>query len=57
MSRPVENQFMPDYAVRPGETLGETIEALGLSQVELAERTGQPRSPGKGLDPLIQGPT
>ena len=32
--------FSPDYAVPPGETLQETIDALGLSQKELSERTG-----------------
>lgn len=34
------NTYEPDYAVVPGETLQETIDALGLSQKELAERTG-----------------
>jgi len=29
-----------DYAVAPGETLLETIEALAMTQVELAQRTG-----------------
>lgn len=29
-----------DYAVAPGETLRETLEALGMSQRELADRTG-----------------
>lgn len=32
--------FEPDWAVPPGETLEETIGALGMSQVELAHRTG-----------------
>lgn len=32
--------FKPDYAVPPGETLQETIEALGIDQRELAARTG-----------------
>ncbi|MEJ8548140.1 HigA family addiction module antitoxin [Brevibacillus borstelensis] len=32
--------FDPDYVVPPGETLLETIESLGMSQAELAERTG-----------------
>ncbi|MGH8907962.1 MAG: HigA family addiction module antitoxin [Egibacteraceae bacterium] len=32
--------YTPDYAVRPGETLRETLEALDMSQRELAERTG-----------------
>jgi len=52
MSSAVGNQFVPDYAVRPGETLLETIEALGLSQVEVAERIGQPR---QTVQRIIQG--
>ena len=32
--------FEPDYAVAPGETLRETMEALDMSQKELAIRTG-----------------
>ncbi len=32
--------FEPDYAIAPGETLRETMEALGMSQKELATRTG-----------------
>jgi HTH-type transcriptional regulator/antitoxin HigA len=32
--------FEPDYAVAPGETLAETLESLGMSQAELALRTG-----------------
>jgi len=52
--RRVENQFVPDYAVRPGETLLETIEALGVSPVELAERTGQP---SQTVQRIIQGQT
>ncbi len=30
--------FDPDYAVRPGGTLSETLEALGMTQAELARR-------------------
>lgn len=30
------------YAVPPGETLLETLDAMGMSQAELAERTGMP---------------
>lgn len=47
---------LPDYAVAPGEHLDELLEMRGLSQAELAERTGL--SPGyiksllKGLVPL-----
>ncbi|MGD8847429.1 MAG: helix-turn-helix domain-containing protein [Desulfobacteraceae bacterium] len=32
--------FDPDYAIAPGETLKETMESLGMSQKELAARTG-----------------
>lgn len=32
--------YEPDYAVPPGETLQETINALGMTQKELAIRTG-----------------
>lgn len=32
--------FTPDYAIPPGETLKETMESLGMTQKELAKRTG-----------------
>ncbi len=32
--------FRPDYAIPAGETLQETLDALGMSQADLAERTG-----------------
>lgn len=35
-----EKHFNPDYAIHPGVTLKDTIDAMGMSQVELAERTG-----------------
>ena len=34
--------FEPNFAVPPGETLAETLEALGMTQAELAERMGRP---------------
>jgi addiction module HigA family antidote len=34
---------MPDYVSPPGETLLETLEALGMSQGELADRMGRPK--------------
>jgi addiction module HigA family antidote len=40
MRKENELGFQPDYAVPPGETLQETIEALGMTQAELAARTG-----------------
>ncbi len=36
------NQYSPDFITPPGETLQETLESLGMTQVELAERTGRP---------------
>ena len=33
-------QFEPDYAVPPGATLKENMRAQGMTQQELAERTG-----------------
>ncbi len=33
-------EFRPDYAVHPGEVLGERLAAYGMSQTELAERMG-----------------
>lgn len=48
----LENRFLPDYAVAPGATLLETLETIGMSQAELAERTGRPR---KTINEIIGG--
>ena len=40
MSTTVSNQFSPDFAVAPGETLSELLDDNGMSQAELARRTG-----------------
>lgn len=52
MSKEIKSQFVPDYAVPPGETLLETIEAIGMSQAELADRTGRPR---KTINEIVKG--
>jgi addiction module HigA family antidote len=44
--------FTPDYAVPPGETLLETIETLGMSQADLAQRMGRPL---KTINEIIKG--
>lgn len=44
--------FDPDYVVPPGETLFETIEHMGMSQAELADRTGRPK---KTINEIIKG--
>jgi addiction module HigA family antidote len=48
------NEYMPDYASPPGETLLETLEMLGMSQAELARRTGRPN---KTINEIVQGKT
>lgn len=43
MPETVVNQYEPSRVSAPGETLLETIEALGMTQAELADRLGRPR--------------
>ena len=47
-----KQEFNPDYAVPPGETLLETIRALELTQKELALRMGRPV---KTINEIIKG--
>ena len=47
-----KNNFKPNYAVPPGETLKETLESLGMTQAELAQRTGRPK---KTINEIIKG--
>ncbi|MCP4641715.1 MAG: HigA family addiction module antidote protein [bacterium] len=46
--------FAPDIAIPPGETLKETIDALGMTQVNLATRMGRPL---KTINEVIKGKT
>jgi addiction module HigA family antidote len=39
MAEAIVNQFVPDYAVHPGEILEEILEAQGISKTEFAERS------------------
>lgn len=41
-----------DFATSPGETLHDSIQALGISQIELAERTGLDK---RTITRIIQG--
>ena len=45
-------KYRPDYAVPPGETLRDTIEALGMSQADLSRRTGLS---AKHINQIVQG--
>ena len=40
MSRAQTNHFAPDYLVPPGEILEDYLDALGMTQAELADRMG-----------------
>lgn len=45
-------QYVPDFAVPPGETLAELLNANGMTQVELARRMGRPL---KTINEIVQG--
>jgi addiction module HigA family antidote len=49
-----ENQFMPDYAIPPGETLAEELAAKSMSQAELAVLIGASE---KIINEIITGKT
>ncbi len=46
------NQYFPDVVSPPGETLAELLEERGMTQAELAQRTGRPT---KTINEIIQG--
>lgn len=52
MSADQMNPFVPDYASVPGESLRETLEALQMTQADLAERAGLST---KHVNQIIQG--
>jgi len=52
MDRSINNQYDPDHVSPPGETLQETLEALGMSQSSLAERSGRSL---KMINEIIKG--
>ena len=52
MNKNFQNAYRPNYAVLPGDTLRETIEAYGMSQDEFSERTGRPQ---KTINEIILG--
>ncbi len=52
MSRALQNQYQPDFVTPPGETLEETLEAIGMTQADLAKRMGRPV---KTINEIIQG--
>ena len=47
-----KNQYSPDFVTSPGESLLDTLEAIGMSQAELHRRTG---ISGKHINEIIKG--
>jgi HTH-type transcriptional regulator / antitoxin HigA len=52
MTNQAINQYRPDEVSLPGESLEEILEERGMTQAELAERTGRPK---KTINEIIQG--
>ncbi len=51
LAKVCNNEYHPDYVSSPGETLLETLDTIGMSQVELAKRMGRPV---KTINEIIQ---
>lgn len=52
MSELIHNEYTPDSVSAPGTTLQETLDAMGMSQAELADRTGRPK---KTINEIVKG--
>jgi len=52
MANRLQNQYQPDLVSPPGETLAEVLEQLGMTQADLAERTGRPK---KTISEIVTG--
>ena len=50
----INNKYQPDVVTPPGETLSEILRDKGMSQAELATRTGRPK---KTINEIIKGKT
>ena len=52
MIEALRNEYEPDFVTHPGESLEESLRALGMTQAELAERTGRPK---KTINQIVAG--
>ena len=52
MKHDVSNEYLPDDVSAPGDTLVDVLESRGMSQAELADRTGRPK---KTINEIIKG--
>ncbi len=48
----MKNEYVPDFVSAPGETLEEVLEMRGMSQTDLAERTGRHK---KTINEIVKG--
>ena len=48
----IKNKYDPDFVSPPGETLADKLEEIGMSQAELAARTGRPK---KTINEIVKG--
>ncbi|MDD5091510.1 MAG: helix-turn-helix domain-containing protein [Candidatus Wallbacteria bacterium] len=54
MIKKIVNEYLPDTVSHPGATLQDILEEKGLTQAEVAERTGRPK---KFINEIIKGKT
>ncbi|MBU4485900.1 MAG: HigA family addiction module antidote protein [Candidatus Delongbacteria bacterium] len=52
MANKIINEYIPESVTHPGETLNDILEERGMSQLELAVRTGRPKTK---LNEIIKG--
>jgi len=52
MANAEKSVLKPNYAVPPGETLRETLQSIGMTQAELAQRAGRPK---KTINEIVKG--
>jgi len=52
MVNKIVNEYVPEYVSHPGETLEDVLEEKGMTQAELAKRTGRPK---KTINEIING--
>ena len=52
MVNKIVNEYVPEYVTHPGETLEDILEENGMTQAELAKRTGRPK---KTINEIING--
>jgi addiction module HigA family antidote len=52
MTEQIDNQYKPDEVSPPGDTLQATLDALNMTQAELADRMGRPK---KTINEIIKG--